>query len=220
MAVTPGILEILQQQGIDSGLVVELGCGSGLLARELSHRGYEVLGVDLSPALIAMARRRVPAAKFVIGSFLSTEIPRCQAVVSIGECLNYLFDENNSLAGLRRLFQRLLVALDSGGLLVFDVAVPGRGCGTHQKHSQGEDWAVLVDIEEDEQNQQLRRQITTFRRVGRTYRRRQEIHLLRLYERAAVARELRTVGFRLQTFSAYGECPLPVGCVGFKAQKP
>jgi SAM-dependent methyltransferase len=219
-AAAPGVLENLQQRGIDRGLVVELGCGSGLLAQELDHHGYDVLGVDLSPVLIAIARRRVPGADFFVGSFLNTEIPSCQAVVSIGECFNYLFDESNSLAELRRLFQRLFAALDPGGLLIFDVAVPGRACGTHRKHSQGEDWAVLVDIEEDGINHQLRRQITTFRRVGGTYRRREEVHLLRLYEKAALIKELREAGFRVQTLSTYGQFPLPAGCVGFRARKP
>lgn len=220
MAAAPGVLENLQQRGIDRGLVVELGCGSGLLAQELDHHGYDVLGVDFSPALIAIARRRVPRADFEIGSFLSTEIPSCQAVVSIGECFNYLFDESNSLAALQRLSQRLFAALDSGGLLIFDVAVPGRAGGTHRKHSQGEDWAVLVAIEEDGVDHQLRRRITTFRRVGRTYRRREEVHMLRLYEKAALIKELREVGFRVRTLSAYGQVPLPAGRVGLRARKP
>ena len=50
----PAILEILGQNGIETGLVVDLGCGSGLWAKELSDGGYTVLGVDISPAMIAM----------------------------------------------------------------------------------------------------------------------------------------------------------------------
>ncbi|HYV03249.1 MAG TPA: class I SAM-dependent methyltransferase, partial [Blastocatellia bacterium] len=48
----PGLLEILRQNGIETGLVVDLGCGSGIWARELSKIGYSVFGVDISPAMI------------------------------------------------------------------------------------------------------------------------------------------------------------------------
>ena len=53
----PGILEILAQSGIHEGLVVDLGCGSGLLARELLDAGYGVLGIDISEAMVELARK-------------------------------------------------------------------------------------------------------------------------------------------------------------------
>jgi 2-polyprenyl-3-methyl-5-hydroxy-6-metoxy-1,4-benzoquinol methylase len=56
----PGILEILGRSGIDGGLVVDLGCGSGLLARELIDAGYGVFGVDISEAMIGLARKPAP----------------------------------------------------------------------------------------------------------------------------------------------------------------
>ncbi|MFY9574661.1 MAG: class I SAM-dependent methyltransferase, partial [Blastocatellia bacterium] len=40
----PGLLEILRTNRIVTGLVVDLGCGSGLWAQALSRAGYEVLG--------------------------------------------------------------------------------------------------------------------------------------------------------------------------------
>ena len=45
----PGMLRLLWQNGIRSGLVVDAGCGSGVWARELTDRGYGVLGIDISP---------------------------------------------------------------------------------------------------------------------------------------------------------------------------
>ena len=55
---TPGLLEMLRQTGGSRGLVVDLGCGSGVWARALCDAGYDVLGVDQSPAMIAIARNR------------------------------------------------------------------------------------------------------------------------------------------------------------------
>src|SRR5581483_11770225 len=60
----PGLLEMLRQRGLVRGLVVDLGCGSGIWARALGDAGYEVLGVDQSEALLAIARKRAPNAAF------------------------------------------------------------------------------------------------------------------------------------------------------------
>jgi SAM-dependent methyltransferase len=215
----PGLLELLRQNGITDGLVVDLGCGSGLWARELSKAHYDVLGIDISPAMIEMARERVPGGNFRVASLLKTDLPQCVAVTSLGECLNYLFDESNSMRELRRLFRRVYLALEPGGVFIFDVAEPGRGKGPRQKHIEGPDWAVLVGVEEDTRGNQLTRSITLFRKIGESYRRDQEVHRLRLYKRSDVAKELRGVGFRVRTLRAYGDQAMIKGCVGFIARK-
>src|SRR5713226_7733875 len=145
----PRLLELLRQNGITNGLVVDLGCGSGLWARELTQAKYDVLGIDISPPMIEMARERVPGGEFRVASLLKTDLPRCVAVTSLGECLSYLFDESNSIRELRPLFHRVYDALKPGGVFVFDVAEPGRRKGPRQKHFEGPDWAVLMEVEED-----------------------------------------------------------------------
>jgi len=69
------VAEVLRAAGHHGGLVVDLGCGSGVAARELCGAGYDVLGIDLSSALVETARRRVPSATFQVGSCLSADIP-------------------------------------------------------------------------------------------------------------------------------------------------
>lgn len=215
----PALLEMLRDNGVNKGLVVDLGCGSGLWARELSDAGYGVLGVDISPAMIAIARKRVPRGEFETGSLLKVKLPRCDAVTSLGECLNYLFDQSNSMSEVRRLFRRVYSALKPGGLFVFDIAEPGRGKGPRQKYRQGPDWAVLVEVDEDARTNRLTRRITTFRKTGEMYRRDEEIHQLQLYKRGEVAKELRSVGFRVRSIGAYGAQRMIEGCVGFIARK-
>jgi SAM-dependent methyltransferase len=86
----PCILEILDQSGIREGPVVDLGCGSGLWAWELTKAHYDVLGVDISESMIGIVRRRVPDAEFQVTSLFKVDIPPCDAVTSLGECFNSL----------------------------------------------------------------------------------------------------------------------------------
>ncbi len=216
----PGLLEIFRQNAINMGLVVDLGCGSGIWARALSRAGYEVLGIDISPAMIEIARKRVPRGEFRVESLLRFTLPECDAVTSLGECLNYLFDESNSMTQLRRLFGRIYTALKPGGVFVFDIAEPGRGKGPRQKHIEGRDWAVLVEVDEDSATQRLTRRITSFRKVRELYRRDEEVHRLQLYRGSDIAKELREAGFRVRTLKSYDEQEMIPGCVAFLARKP
>jgi SAM-dependent methyltransferase len=215
------LLNALRQSVIDQGTVIDLGCGSGLLARELAAADYGVLGIDISEAMLDIARERVPTARFRQESILQAELPPCVAVAAIGECFNYLFDEDNTDQALYDLLRHIHEALDPGGILLFDVAEPGRipVSGSQQAHTQGEDWAVLMTAEEDLTNGLLTRRITTFRKVGELYRRDQEIHQLRLIRRTKVLEYLSVLGFEVHILDSYGELRLPPGLTGFLARK-
>jgi SAM-dependent methyltransferase len=217
----PVLLDALRRRGIDSGLVIDLGCGSGILSREVADAGYDVLGIDISEAMIAMARERVPQAEFCVDSLLRAKLPPCVAVAAVGEAFNYLFDSGNSERAPAKLFKRIHTALEPEGLLLFDVAEPGRvpGTGPQRKHVEAEDWAVLVTLEEDRRRRLLTRRITTFRKVGDLYRRDEEVHRQRLFPRSEVAARLRGLGFRVRTLTGYGPERFARGQVGFLARK-
>jgi len=51
-----------------SGLVADLGCGEGRIGAHLAGLGLDVTGIDLSPALIEIARARHPGLRFSTGS--------------------------------------------------------------------------------------------------------------------------------------------------------
>jgi SAM-dependent methyltransferase len=215
------LLEDLRRRELDRGLVIDLGCGSGILAEQVSAAGFDVLGIDLSPALIALARQRVPRGTFRVESLLTAELPPCIAVAAVGECLNYLFDERHSWQGVRQVLERAFGALAPGGLLLFDVAGPGRvpGPAAHKGYTEGDGWAALVTVEEDQQQGVLTRRITSFRQVGELYRRDHEVHRLRLLPRAQVETALAEIGFQVQTLGGYGPVQFPPGLVGFLARR-
>ncbi|MFD9685765.1 class I SAM-dependent DNA methyltransferase [Kitasatospora sp. NPDC059088] len=58
--------DLVRESG--SGQVADLGCGPGYLTAALAEHGLDASGIDLSPALIAIARRRYPRLRFRTGS--------------------------------------------------------------------------------------------------------------------------------------------------------
>ena len=218
----PALLDALRGQGIASGLVVDLGCGSGIWAARLLDAGFDVLGVDISPAMIRLAKQKASAAKFRLASLLSAEIPPCAAVTAIGEAINYTFDPRNSRRTLRAFFRRVFAALRPGGMFIFDFAGPGRISGASRRRSSslGPDWAILLETNEDKRRHTLIRKMTSFRKIGKVYRRTDESHVVRLYEAAKLADELRRIGFRARITRSYGAMRLRAATAAIYAVKP
>lgn len=215
------LVALLQKDRIHEGLVVDLGCGSGILSEILAASGYAVLGIDISPAMLALARRRVPGGRFRRASIVDAPIPACVAVAAVGEVVNYLFDPRADSTGLPQFFRRVYAALAPGGIFLLDAAGPGRlpGGGPRQSFREGKDWTVLVTAEENARQRLLTRTITTFRRIGRSYRRTQEVHRQRLFPAAEVQSMLTNAGFRTQRRSGYGDTRLPRGWNVFLARR-
>lgn len=219
---TPGVLALLRRLGVSSGLVVDLGCGSGRFAAALGAAGYDVLGVDLSPAMIRLAKTRAPGARFVAGSLLDVALPACDAVTAIGEIVNYRFDPKHSRAALTRLFRRVHGALRPGGVFVFDVAGPDRvPAEVPTKYwDEGEDWAIHVEVDGNARSRSMTRKIVCFRRNGAGhYRRSEELHRLRLLDVAKVVAELEALGFRARVQNGYGRFRLYAGLRAVVARK-
>jgi SAM-dependent methyltransferase len=97
--------------------VLDVCCGTGLLAGELTALGYEVVGVDGSEAMLARARRRLPSAVRLVRSMLPTLAVTSEydAAVCTFDGLNYL-----TPADLRSTLAALSLRIRPAGWLVFD----------------------------------------------------------------------------------------------------
>jgi magnesium-protoporphyrin O-methyltransferase len=100
--------------------LLDAGCGTGALAIEAARRGADVLAVDLSPTLVALARERSPrdlgagTATFLVGDFLDPDLGRFDHVVAMDSLIHYRpADVSGMLAGL---------ASRTGGSLLFTYA--------------------------------------------------------------------------------------------------
>src|SRR5205807_4215166 len=142
-------------------------------------------------------RKIAPDSRFKIASLLRTVLPPCDAITSIGECLNYCFDAKNSREELINLFVRAHRALRPGGVFVFDIAEPARIPRSIPKTKwiEGRDWSLFVTISGDRVQNTLQREIVCFRKLGRQYRRSRETHNLRLYRARDLIQDLEWCGF-------------------------
>jgi SAM-dependent methyltransferase len=105
-------LELLDESGV-SGTLVDFGMGPGVFAPQVVQRGFEFVGVDISPEMVARAEALgLERARYLVGDLDSLEGLRgsADAVLAIG-LIDYLEDPAD---GLRRLGD----CLKPGGVLI------------------------------------------------------------------------------------------------------
>ena len=111
-------LAILRNDPIRS--VLDLACGTGMLAARLAVDGRQVVGVDVSPAMLAMAKVRCarhPEVQLVEGDFRNVRLGRqFDAVVCGSNSLNYLSDPGE----LAQVFRVVEDHVRPGGVFLFD----------------------------------------------------------------------------------------------------
>jgi SAM-dependent methyltransferase len=69
--------------GREPGVAVDAACGTGRFAEFLASRGYQVIGVDSSPDMLAHARRRVPDGEFHVAALEELPLPDACADVIV-----------------------------------------------------------------------------------------------------------------------------------------
>lgn len=216
----PELLAWIASCGIEAGKLIDLGCGSGTFSKLAGDAGFDVLGADLSPAMIQIARGVAPEADLRCASLFELDLPPCQVVTMLGEGLNYCAGGEPDDRRIEDLFARVAAALEPGGIFAFDVIVadddnPMGGTPARAGH----DWAVLSVLTEDLEARQLIRTITTFREVDAHYRRSDEVHIVRVFEASALAMMLKANGFSVEISPSYGAFPLMPRRRAFLARK-
>ena len=202
------VLDTLRQSGLNTGSIVDLGCGSGEWARLAAAGGFDVTGVDVSAAMLDLARAHGSPARFVSSSLWDFELPvPAVAVTAFGEALNYGAPSLPSVSDLAALVRRVATSLASGGVFAFDVLLSGEPMRYRSWRDEG-DRSILVDVIEDPDSATLTRSIVLFTREGQNYRRSEEQHAVRIYNRPDVERALTDAGVSWAASTAYGDVAL------------
>jgi SAM-dependent methyltransferase len=209
----PGILKLLAPVRERAGLVLEIGCGSGLLTSLLVRAGHRVIATDAAPAMLDLARAAVPGAEDIRPLVLPDDpVPSVDAIVGVGHALNYLPD----LAAVRRGLAALAGGLLPGGVLALDLCDLEWGtarAGAVGHGRVGDDWAIVTTFSRPAPDR-FERDMTTFVRLpDGTYRRDDEHHGNVLVDTAAVPDLLREHGVTAVIGDSFDDPahPLPVG---------
>jgi SAM-dependent methyltransferase len=114
------LLPELRKHGLrEGGRALDVGCGTGRAFRPLLRRGWQVYGLDLSPAMLKLAARE-GGEEVPLQAADMRELPHLgdfDLVLSLNDSVNYLLGERDlvlALAGMR-------ANLAEDGLLIFDV---------------------------------------------------------------------------------------------------
>ena len=115
------IYTLLCRYGVKSGIVLDLGCGTGTMTEILAGYGYDMIGVDNSEDMLELAMEKRMASGYDILYLLQDMrefelYGTVRAVVSVCDSVNYI-TEPEELAGVFRLVNNYL---DPGGIFLFD----------------------------------------------------------------------------------------------------
>jgi len=218
-ACAPGILRLLERVCEHRGLVLELGCGSGLLTKYLLDAGHRVVATDASPAMLDLAREAAAGADLRLLTLPDDPLPDADAIVGVGHVLNYLPD----VAAIERGLAAIGRALRPGGVLAIDlcdlewarerVEAPPRGW-------VGEDWALVTEFSVPAPDRFVRRMATFIREDNGAWRRGDERHENMLIETDRVPALLAQVGVEATVRTAFGTENLPAGLRAVVGHRP
>ncbi len=117
----------------ENEVVVELGCGTGRLCRELEKLGFDVIGVDISDGMLEEAERTTPddsAITYILQDMTELDLwGAADIIVCVLDGMNHL----PNVEAFRKAVERASMFTCDGGLFIFDV-------NTEYKHRE-----VLAD---------------------------------------------------------------------------
>jgi SAM-dependent methyltransferase len=217
----PGILALLEPVRERGGLVVEFGCGSGLLTRFLIEAGHRVIATDASPAMLDLARDVAAGGAEDIRLLVLPDdpVPPADAIVGVGHALNYLPD----VAGIDRALVGLAAALRPGGVLAFDICDLEWTQARRDQPSRGwvgEDWAIVTEFSVPSPDRYVRQIATFVREDDGSWRRDDERHDNVMVDASAIPGLLADHGVEATVRPAFGDEDLPVGLKAVVGLRP
>lgn len=176
---------LFAKNGLKPSVILDLGCGTGNFTIEMARRGYEMIGIDISPDMLSCAKSKAEMEKVDI-LFLNQDMTQFElygtvdAVVCLMDSVNYVTSKKE----LKRLFKLVNNYLNPEGLFIFDT-------NTYYKFDKTLDKNVFYDVGDDityiwENNFDRRKglcefDLTFFVREGENYKRYEELHSERAY---------------------------------------
>lgn len=192
------LVSLLQEYGIEDGLILDLGCGTGSLTEQLAKKGYDMIGVDNSSDMLEIAMDKKATSGldilYLMQDMRDFELyGTVKAVVSICDSMNYILSEDE----LTTVFRLVNNYLDPGGIFIFDL-------NTIYKYSLMGDATIAENREEGsfiwensyyEEDRMNEYDLTLFiRQESGLYEKYEETHYQKAYELETVKQLLADAG--------------------------
>ena len=192
---------LLKENGVESGLVLDLGCGTGSLTELLAARGYDMIGIDYSEEMLELAAgKRAESGQDIL--YLCQDMREFElygtvrAVVSICDCINYITDP----ADLAEVFSLVNNYLDPGGIFIFDMNTRYKYeelLGDNSFCETREDSSFIWENYYDPEEQVNQYDLTLFiKEEDDLFRRYEETHFQRAYEIETVRKLIEEAGMK------------------------
>lgn len=199
---TEYVKELLAEEGIQDGILLDLGCGTGSVTELLAKSGFDMIGIDNSEEMLEIAIEKRGESGldilYLLQDMREFELyGTVKGVVSICDSMNYILDEEDLLD----VFKLVHNYLDNHGIFVFDMNTMYKYQEILADNTFAEDreessfiWGNYYD-EEDEINQY---DLTLFvKEEDGRYRKYEETHLQRAYEQECVEELIKESGLEL-----------------------
>ncbi len=209
--------ELLRRAGKNPRSLLDLGCGTASLSLLFAEKGLKVTALDLSEEMLTLAAskaEKLPPSRrprFLCCPMQKLALPEpVDCVIASLDSLNYVTDPEE----LKRIFCRVFVALNSGGIFIFDL-------NTEEKF-RNLDGQIFLDEDEDvycvwradyeESSRMMTYGMDLFQREGKNWKRSWECHEERAYLPEEISDFLEKAAF--QKIRIYGNgvfCPPEAG---------
>jgi SAM-dependent methyltransferase len=178
--------------------ILELACGTGRAALRLWEKGYEMIGLDISEDMLALAQGKAAAAGADI-LFLCQDMREFElygtvdSIICLCDGMNYILDE----AELRTVFKLAANYLNPGGVFIFDLNTEHKFQNALGSFGQAlEDCAYICETEYDPDERICEYHASFFmKNAGDKYERYEEFHYQKAYTIAATKKNLALAGF-------------------------
>ncbi len=178
----------------EAPLALDCGCGTGALMLELSRRGFDCSGVDVSEEMLDTAFEKLSSAG-VFPHLMCQSLPEIDlygayhAVFSSMDTVNHLLDKRE----VKRFFRRLYNFTEPGGYFIFDLKDKALFADTAPQIDE-EDGSTLI-LQKSFDGTYAYQKLTVFRKEGKTFTRADEEIWERWYDAKELRNYLCTVGF-------------------------
>ena len=115
------IHSLLKDRGIEDGILLDLGCGTGTMTEKLADYGYDMIGVDNAEEMLEIAmEKKVESGHDIL--YLLQDMRELDlystvgTVISVCDSVNYILEEEELL----QVFRLVNNYLYPGGVFIFD----------------------------------------------------------------------------------------------------